>query len=325
MYKKILVALDGSKYSLFGGDIALELSRIFNSKIIGAHIYDGKIHSHRLREMEPDLPEKFQEEETLKHVRDSHNELIYEGFISLSKGYIEEFEKKASFKDINVLSLHREGRNYSGILETARENDADLIVMGAHGLGYTGDEFLGSTTTRVLRHANCDILIARKEFSKGGVLVGVDGSPESQTAFDKAMTLSEEFQKQLILASAYDPFFHGTIFNVMAGALSNERQEDIGLNKQQGLHDSIVDEGLGKLYKRFLDKAEAIALKSGITPESNLLKGKAFQSIIALSNDREADLIIAGRFGHHRDDKVKTGSNSEAIVRYAKTNVLVTA
>ena len=325
MYKKILVTLDGSKYSLFGGDIALEFSRIFKSEIIAAHIYDGNIHSHRLREMEPDLPEKFQDEKTLKHVRDSHNELIYEGFISLSKGYIEEFEKKGAHKDINVTSLHSEGRNYSGILETAKENNADLIVLGAHGLGYTGDEFLGSTTSRVLRHSTCDILIARKEFSKGGVLVGVDGSPESQTAFEKAMTLSKEFKKQLILASAYDPFFHGTIFNVMAGALSPERQEDIGLNKQQSLHDNIVDEGLGKLYKRFLDKAEAVALKSGITPESNLLKGKVFSSIIDLSKSRESDLIIAGRFGHHRDDRVKTGSNSEAIVRYAKTNVLITS
>ena len=325
MYKNILVALDGSKYSLFGGDIALELSRIFNSNIIAVHIYDGKIHSHRLREMEPDLPEKFQKPETLQHVRDSHNELIYEGFISLSKGYIEEFEKKAAEKNIEITSLHKEGRNYSGILETAEENSADLIIIGAHGLGYVGDEYLGSTTARVLRNAACDILIARKEFSGGNVLVGLDGSPESKAALKIAISLSKGFEKELVLASAYDPFFHGTIFNVMAGALSQERQEEIGINKQQSLHDNIVDEGLGKLYKRFLDRAEAIAFESGIKPESVLLKGKAFTSIIVLSNSKNTDLIAAGRFGHHRDDRIKAGSNSEAVVRHAKTNVLITS
>jgi nucleotide-binding universal stress UspA family protein len=197
--------------------------------------------------------------------------------------------------------------------------------MGAHGLGYIGDEYLGSTTARILRNACCDVLIARREFSGGNVLVGLDGSPESQTALEKAMSLSKGFEKGLVLASAYDPFFHGTIFNVMAGALSQERQEEIGINKQQSLHDNIVDEGLGKLYKRFLDKAQTAAVESGITPESVLLKGKAFTSIIELSNSKKSDLIVAGRFGHHRDDRVRTGSNSEAIVRYAKTNVLITS
>lgn len=324
MYKNILVALDGSKYSLFGGDIALGFSRIFKSKITAVHIYDGKIHSHRLREMEPDLPEKFQEPETLKHVRDSHNDLIYEGFISLSKGYIEEFEKKAFEKKIEIISLHREGRNYSGILETAKENSSDLIILGAYGLGHVGDEYLGSTAARVLRNADCDILFARGAFSGGDIMVGLDGSPESQTALNKALCISKELGKQLVMTSAYDPFFHGTIFNVMTGALSQERQEEIGINKQQALHDNIVDEGLGKLYKRFLDRGESIAAESGITPESVLLKGKAFSSIIELSDKRNTDLIVAGRFGHHRDNRVKTGSNCEAIVRYSKTNVLIT-
>jgi nucleotide-binding universal stress UspA family protein len=111
----------------------------------------------------------------------------------------------------------------------------------------------------------------------------------------------------------------------MAGALSKERQEDIGLNKQQDLHDNIVDEGLGKLYKRFLDRAEIFANESGISPDISLLKGKTFTAIINHANDQKSDLIVAGRFGHHRDDQVMIGSNSEAIVRNSSTNVLITS
>ena len=324
MYNKIFVALDGSKYSLFGGEIALEFSEKFKSEILAVHVYDGNIHSHRLREMEPDLPEKYQEEETLRHVRESHNELIDEGFKSLSKGYIEEFERIAAQKGIDIHSLHREGRNYSGILGIAQESDVDLMITGAYGLGYISDEALGSAATRVLRMANRDLLIARRPFSNGGILTGVDGSRSSLAALQRAVAISKAFEKPLRIASAYDPFFHGTIFNVMAGALSKERREDIGLSKQQTLHDSIVDEGLGKLYRRFLDKAESIAVESGIVPEVNLLRGKTFASLVDLSNQQETDLIIAGRFGYHRDDQVTIGSNSEAIVRHAKTNVLIT-
>ena len=324
MYRKILVALDGSKYSLFGGEIALEFSVKFKSELIAVHVYDGNIHSHRLREMEPDLPEEYQKEETLRHVRESHNELIDEGFKSLSKGYIEAFENMAAEKGIDIHSLHREGRNYSGVLGIAQETDVDLIITGAYGLGYIADEALGSTATRVLRMATCDLLIARRSFSGGGILTGIDGSAKSLTALQRALAISKAFEKSLRIASAYDPFFHGTIFNVMADALSHERQEDIGLSKQQTLHDNIVDEGLGKLYRRFLDKAESIAVESGIVPEVHLLRGKTFAAVVDLSNQQKTDLIIAGRFGHHRDDQVMIGSNSEAIVRHAQTNVLIT-
>jgi nucleotide-binding universal stress UspA family protein len=110
----------------------------------------------------------------------------------------------------------------------------------------------------------------------------------------------------------------------MAGALSAERQEDVGLNKQQSLHDNIVDEGLGKLYGRFLDAAAVHLNKTGVDYEKFLLKGKAYRILVDLAKDTTPDIIAVGRFGHHRDNLVQIGSNSEAIVRLANTNVLVT-
>ena len=176
MYKRILVALDGSEYSLAGGNIALTLAQKFKSSMLAVHIYDGQIHSRRLREMEPVLPAQYQEKQTLEHVRQSHNELIYDGFKALSKGYMEEFEKNALNKGVVVEQVHREGRNYIELIKIAREYEVDLVVMGAYGLGITQDNFLGSTVIRVSRIAQCDTLITRKDFSQGYIMVGVDGS-----------------------------------------------------------------------------------------------------------------------------------------------------
>jgi nucleotide-binding universal stress UspA family protein len=323
MYKKILIGLDGSKYSLAGGDIALELANRRDTTVLAAHVYDSNIHSHRLREMEPDLPERFQEKKALQHIRDSHNELIYDGFKALSKGYIEEFEKKAIEKGINIEQVYREGRNYSGLLEIAKEFEADLMVIGAYGLGFTGNDTIGSTTIRLLKLATCDLLIARGNLSGGEIMAGVDGSKGAIKALKRAITWANTFDRKLRLVSAYDPFFHGKVFNTMAGALSSERQEDVGLNKQQSLHDNIVDEGLGKLYGRFLDAAEAYLDKSGIEYEKSLLKGKAYRVLVDLAKDTSPDIIAVGRFGHHRDNLVQVGSNTEAIVRLTDTNVLI--
>ncbi len=296
-----------------------------SASILAVHIYDGRIHSHRLKEMEPVLPVEYQEEEKLQTVRSTHHHLIYEGFKALSKGYIEEFQKSAQAKGIGIEAVHREGRNYSQILNIAREFACDLIVLGAHGLGSTGDGLLGSTALRVLAHAPCDTLIARRDPSQGAILVGVDGSPDALGALLKAIELARAFGKPLHLASAYDPFFHDRVFSTMAGALTRERQEDIGLNKQKSLHDTIIDEGLGMLYRRFLDHAHEQATKEGMHAESSLLKGKAYRALVGLSEDAGCDLIVVGRYGHHRDDFVQMGSNTEAIARLAGTNVLVTS
>jgi nucleotide-binding universal stress UspA family protein len=55
------------------------------------------------------------------------------------------------------------GVPYAEILTAAEEHEADLIVMGTHGL--TGVEHLlfGSTAERVLRHAKCPVMTIRPD------------------------------------------------------------------------------------------------------------------------------------------------------------------
>jgi nucleotide-binding universal stress UspA family protein len=324
MYERIVVALDGSKYSLIGGDIALALAKKYESSIFAVHIYDGQIHSHRLREMEPVLPEQYQEKQTLERVRQSHYELIYDGFKALSKGYIEEFEKKALNKGLAIEQVYREGRNYLEIARIVEDYEADLMVMGAYGLGYTENGFLGSTAQRVLRFVECDTLIARRRLSQGHIMVGIDGSKDAFKALEKASEWSRCFKKHLHLVASYDPFFHSYIFKAMAGALSHKRQEEVGISKQKNLHDSIVDKGLGKLYQGFLDEAKQQVNENSIDTGTNLLKGKAYRTIVEYSEENNIDIIIVGRYGHHRSDLVRIGSNSETVTRIAHTNVLIT-
>lgn len=66
MYKKILVALDGSVYSDYALDASLELSQKQNkSQLIGSHVYASELNRYRFMEMEDGLPEKYQEEDRL--------------------------------------------------------------------------------------------------------------------------------------------------------------------------------------------------------------------------------------------------------------------
>ncbi|NIR81941.1 MAG: universal stress protein [Gammaproteobacteria bacterium] len=55
----------------------------------------------------------------------------------------------------------REGHPSTEILEYANKIDADMIVIGSHDPGLI-DYFLGSVAARVVRHAHCSVLVARK-------------------------------------------------------------------------------------------------------------------------------------------------------------------
>ena len=57
---------------------------------------------------------------------------------------------------VQVLSGHAA----SSILEAAEEQNADLIIIASHRPGLS-DYFLGSTAARVVRHAQCPVLVDR--------------------------------------------------------------------------------------------------------------------------------------------------------------------
>ena len=49
------------------------------------------------------------------------------------------------------------------ILDVATEVDADLIIVGARGLGALGRFIRGSVSTKVAHHAPCNVLIVEHD------------------------------------------------------------------------------------------------------------------------------------------------------------------
>lgn len=60
----------------------------------------------------------------------------------------------------NISIVIRNGTPSAGILGTAEEVKADLIMIASHKPGFS-DYFIGSTATRVVRHAQTSVMITR--------------------------------------------------------------------------------------------------------------------------------------------------------------------
>lgn len=144
MYKKILLPVDNSEPSERAGEYAISSADLFGADIILLNVID----THYLNSLpQKDLREKLAEE------------LRREG-----KEAVENFEKKledeqcaGNCKNINLITMIKEGNPADVILKTADELGVDQIIMGKSGKHGLEKFIVGSTTERVVRGAKIPV------------------------------------------------------------------------------------------------------------------------------------------------------------------------
>lgn len=76
-----------------------------------------------------------------------------------SEAWLWKFMAQA-FPSVEISAQVQRGRAWERIVETARVEKADLIVMATRGHDSLADRMIGSNTERVVRHAPCPVLVA---------------------------------------------------------------------------------------------------------------------------------------------------------------------
>ena len=136
MYKKILVPIE----------LSHEHSGINAIKIAKKLIDDeGKI---VLVSVVASVPH-YIEAELPTNLMESSKKHAYEKLTAIAK-------KEGLKSEVKI----RTGHAANEILETAQNCNADLIIVASHRPGLS-DYFLGSTAARIVRHAQCPVLIDR--------------------------------------------------------------------------------------------------------------------------------------------------------------------
>jgi nucleotide-binding universal stress UspA family protein len=147
MFKHILVPVDGSTLSLKSLDVASGFAKESGAKITALSVspaYPMMItgEGYMLDIQSPDDWKKH----TVRHA-----EHIRHGV-----------EKRATECDVVVdFLIVTSEEPYLGIIEAAREQHCDLIIMSSHGRRGLSALLLGSETTKVLTHCKLPVLVCR--------------------------------------------------------------------------------------------------------------------------------------------------------------------
>lgn len=329
MYQQIFVGVDGSPCSDLAGEAALAFAAATGrGRCTGCHVYAARMHRQRFEDMEPGLPERYQEEERLGSLRATHDDLISGGMALISDAYLAPLAAKAAARGVPFEPVTAEGRGYVEVLRLIQEHRPDLTVLGATGHGQTPEVPLGSLAERVLLHAGTrDLLLVRRpwDLKDRPVVVGVDGSDASYAALHRAAAIAAAFDAPLEAVAVYDPFFHTAVFPVIAGVLPEEAQRRFNFPAQERLHDEIIDRGLEHLYRRNLERGAALARTLGARVHTAVVAGRVCPQVHHYAAVRGAGLLVLGRYGLHREEESLIGSNTLSLARMSTTNVLVVA
>ena len=139
MFARILVAIDGSESSKKAFAKSVFLAQKCNSKLYVVHVvldweYGG------------DSAATF---ELIEELRAKGMELL------------EECKDLALQDNVQVKTLLEQGDFAHEIIEVAKRNDCDVIIMGSRGMSPFKELLLGSVSLKVMHHASCPVMIVR--------------------------------------------------------------------------------------------------------------------------------------------------------------------
>lgn len=134
------------------------------------------------------------------------------------------------------------------------------------------------------------------------ILVAYDGSASAKNALIQAIKIAEA---------------EGSWLKILSVAPTYEGDLDI-----TGVRD--IKEALRGPAKKFISEAKAIAEKSGApTVITNIEEGDPSEKIVSVAEEENCDLIVMGRRGLGRLERVLVGSVTARVIGFSKKDIIV--
>lgn len=180
-------------------------------------------------------------------------------------------------------------------------SNADTIVVGRSRHGGRVGAVLGSIAQQVVTHAHCPVVVVREpsdEASTRGVVVGVDGSADSEIALSYAFEQASRRGVPLSVVHVW--------WNLPSSRITMDFQQDESDHARLALSEALVGWG---------EKFPDVEVRSS-TPRG--------ETVLALTEAaRDAELLVVGSRGRGGFRSLLLGSVSQGVLHHAPCPVAV--
>ena len=154
--KKILYATDLSETARHAFGYAADLAEKYEASITILYVMENLNHTAEVQVSEMVGPEKW------KEIKQQKQQYLIEKIQARVENFCTEMSSihdscRMLGEDIRI----KKGNPQEVILETSRQMEADLIVMGTHGYNAVKDALIGGTARKVVRKSKIPVLVIR--------------------------------------------------------------------------------------------------------------------------------------------------------------------
>lgn len=138
--KRILAAVDFSETSDKAFDYAMSLARVFEAEVVALHVvHDPIVYA-------PTTGQEWRDE-----------------FERTIKEKLDALLNRHSCEGVEVTAVIKQGGAWLEIIEYAKAENCDMIVLGTHGHGPVQHMLMGSVAEKVVRKAKHPVLVVRPD------------------------------------------------------------------------------------------------------------------------------------------------------------------
>jgi nucleotide-binding universal stress UspA family protein len=227
----------------------------------------------------------------------------------------------SQLNNAGVLGVERvilEGNPANSVIDYARANSVDLIVLSTHGKSGLSGWNVSSVVQKILLRSYKSILLVRAYIQSSGALtkvrykrlfLGMDGSPRSEFVLPFAIGLAQFHTAQLILETVVEKPHSITRF-----PLSKEDED-------------LVNKLVEKNYQsasRYLEQLEAQFSQKELKLQTHVSVGdNAITVLHDMAEESNADLVLLAAHGYSGEKRWPYGSVTTSFIAYGNTSLLI--
>ncbi|HET7310655.1 MAG TPA: universal stress protein [Mycobacteriales bacterium] len=191
-----------------------------------------------------------------------------------------------------------------------RGHDADLLVVGTHGMGAVSRVLLGSVSTYCATHSPVPVVIVRGRNPRArGVLVGVDDSDSARSALKWAMDYADLIRQRLTVVNVIEPLAL-PIGPGFPAAVTTSAPATVHREARRALRELVA--------KAEADRGRPVGM--GVTVR--VLDGHPAH-VLAWESKR-ANVTVVGRHGAGGLHRLVVGSVASALAHHGESTVVLT-
>ncbi len=278
MMESILVAVDNSQVSHSAFKQALALASSMRAKLVVVGVtpkYEGNMNRLKIADANEQLSAPFR------------------------KG-VEDAASYAASLGLEIQTVHRIGEPSAEIVRVAEEEEVDLIVLGNTKRSKVEQVLLGGLRSKIITGSPCDVMLVPEmsEIRFGRILVGINGTPASSSAGQRALDLAVSYGSEVHAVTAID------------------------VPTDEGLRYGVLKDARQKGFKAL----EALARQGerlGVQVMTELQETSPEKCLIGYANKKDIQHIILGSKGYFGVSDILLGSVVEKVAALASCPVQV--